>query len=213
MKLWDKIKRFFRTFAVEGLMIYVTVTVFIVFAVSYIFPNIGIPEYILFDRAEILEGQVWRVVTFLFAPQTMNPLFMLINLYFYYIIGTSLEGYWGSVKFTRYFFAGTALLIAGGFIVGRVTAYYLYLSMFISYAILAPNEQFLFFGIIPIKAKYLAALDGVFMAFYFIVGFASERVSIGASVILILLFFGKNIISRIKAKKRFKDFKKNFEDR
>lgn len=213
MKLWDKIKRFFRNFAVEGLMIYVTVTVFIVFAVSYIFPNIGIPSYIYFDRAEILGGQVWRVVSFLFEPQTMNPLFMLINLYFYYIIGTSLEGYWGSVKFTQYFFAGAALLIAGGFIVGYVDAYYLYLSMFISYAILAPNEQFLFFGIIPVKAKYLAALDGVFMAYNFIFGFASERVSIGVSVILILIFFGKNIISRIKAKKRFKDFKKNFEDR
>ena len=79
--------------------------------------------------------------------------------------------------------------------------------------ILAPSEQFLFFGIIPIKAKYLAALDGVFMAFNFIFGSVSERVSIGASIILILLFFGKNIISRIKAKKRFNDFKKNFDDR
>lgn len=210
MKPWDKIKRFFRNFAVEGLMIYVTVTVFIVFAASYIFPNTGILSYIYFSRDMILEGQVWRIVSFLFMPQTLNPLFMLINLYFYYIIGTSLEGYWGSVKFTRYFFAGAALLIAGGFIVGYVDAYYLYLSMFISYAILAPNEQFLFFGIIPIKAKYLAALDGVFMAVEFILGSASERVSIGASIILILLFFGKNIISRIKAKKRFNDFKKNF---
>lgn len=213
MKPWDKIKRFFRNFAVEGLMIYVTVTVFIVFAASFIFPNIGISEYICFNRAEILRGQVWRVASFLFVPQTDSPLFMLINLYFYYIIGTSLEGYWGSVKFTRYFFAGAALLIAGGFIVGYVDAYYLYLSMFISYAILAPSEQFLFFGIIPIKAKYLAALDGVFMAFNFIFGSVSERVSIGASIILILLFFGKNIISRIKAKKRFNDFKKNFDDR
>lgn len=213
MRLSDKIKRFFRNFAVEGLMTYVTVTVFIVFAASYIFPNADIPSYISFSRSKILQGQVWRVVSFLFEPQTLSPLFMLINLYFYYIIGTSLEKYWGSVKFTRYFFSGAALLIAGGFIVGYVDAYYLYLSLFISYAILAPNEQFLFFGIIPIKAKYLAALDGVFMTYSFIFGFPSERVSIGASVILILLFFGKNIISRIKAKKRFNDFKKNFDDR
>lgn len=213
MQFSDKVKRFFRNFGIEGLTLYLVVTIFIIWAMDYIFPNIGITSYISFSRNSILHGQVWRLVTFLFVPPFDSPFFMLLSMYFYYFIGTNLESYWGTVKFTRYFFTGAALLIAGGFIAGTAYAHYLYLTMFISYAILAPNQQLLVLFIIPVKAKYLAILDAVDLVFELIFFPVSAKVSIIACLILILIFFGNNILSRIKAKKRFRDFKKNFDDR
>lgn len=209
----DKLKRKLRNFGIESLMIYVIITIGIVWAVSYLFPSTGLLNYLYFDRSAILQGQVWRIISFLFMPQSTSPLMMLINLYFYYFIGNSLEQYWGKEKFTGYFLLGTLLLVISGFITGYAYAYYLYFSMFIVYALLAPNQQFLFFFVIPIKAKYLAMLDGVFMAFEFIGGGAATRGSIIACAVLILIFFGKDITGKLKAKKRYHDFQKNFNDR
>lgn len=209
----DKLKRKLRNFGIESLMIYVIITIGIVWAADYLFPTIGITSYLYFDRAAILHGQVWRIISFLFMPQSTSPLMMLINLYFYYFIGNSLEQYWGKEKFTGYFLLGTVLLVISGFITGYAYAYYLYFSMFIVYALLAPDRQFLFFFVIPIKAKYLAMLDGVFMAFEFISGGAAMRGSIIACAVLILIFFGKDITGRLKAKKRYHDFQKSFNDR
>lgn len=209
----DNMKRKLRNFGIESLMLYVIITIGIVWAVSYLFPGTGITSYLYFDRDAILHGQVWRAITFLFMPQSSSPFMMLINLYFYYFIGNSLEQYWGKTKFTSYFLLGTLLLIISGFITGYAYAYYLYFSMFIVYALLAPNQQFLFLFVIPIKAKYLAMLDGVFLAFEFISGGAAARGSIIACVVLILIFFGKDITGRLKAKKRYRDFQKNFNDR
>ncbi|MGN0696613.1 MAG: hypothetical protein ACI4J5_07620 [Oscillospiraceae bacterium] len=209
----DNIKRKMRNFGIESLMLYVIITIGIVWAVSYLFPGTGITSYLYFDRNAILHGQVWRVITFLFMPQSSSPFMMLINLYFYYFIGNSLEQYWGKTKFTGYFLLGTLLLIISGFITGYSYAYYLYFSMFIVYALLAPNQQFMFFFVIPIKAKYLAMLDGVFLAFEFISGGMSTRGSILACAVLILIFFGKDMTGRLKAKKRYRDFQKSFNDR
>lgn len=47
--------------------------------------------------------QVWRLVTFLFVPLDSNPFFLVISLYFYWWIGTTLEREWGSTKFTVFY--------------------------------------------------------------------------------------------------------------
>ena len=40
------------------------------------------------DRAALLHGQIWRLVTFVFVPTlTTSPLMLLIELYFYWWVG------------------------------------------------------------------------------------------------------------------------------
>ena len=39
------------------------------------------------NRAAILEGQIWRLFSYLFIPSGGNVLFFAISLYFYYFIG------------------------------------------------------------------------------------------------------------------------------
>lgn len=213
MTLSDKFVRKFRNFGIESLMIYIIITMGIIWAADYIFPAIGLTNYLYFDRNLIFSGQVWRLVTFMFMPQSSGVIGTLLTLYFYYFIGTALESFWGKQKFTLYMLMGMILLIIAGLIARYADAYYLYLSLFIAYAIISPNTELLLFFIIPVKVKYLAFIDAVFTAYLFFVDGISAKASIAASFILLLIFFGRPLIDRLKAKKRKSDFEKNFRNR
>ena len=64
----------------------------------------------------ILHGQIWRLVTFVFIPDTAG-LWGLLFLYFYYFIGTSMEREWGQAKFNMYFLTGMVFTILYAFLV------------------------------------------------------------------------------------------------
>ena len=121
----------------------------------------------------ILQGEVWRLVTFIFVPTTSNLFFLAISLYFYYWIGSILERQWGVTKFTVFYLLGLVLNIIAGFVlyaffpVPTVTAtmHYVNLSMFFSFATLYGEMQVLLFFVIPIKVKWLAWLDAALFAY------------------------------------------------
>lgn len=132
----------------------------------------GLLRYgLAFSAAEILKGQVWRLITFIFVPESSGFLFLLM-LYFYYFIGNTLEREWGTGRFTIYYLAGMLLTVVYGFIAyavsggsGIITATYINLSMFFAFATLFPETRVLLFFIIPIKIKWLAILNAGFFAY------------------------------------------------
>ena len=214
MQFVEKFRRKFRNFGIENLMLYFIITIGAIWAADYIFPTLGLTSYLSFDRSMILHGQIWRLITFMFIPTTSHPLFVLLSLYFYYIIGTGLENYWGKTTFTLYIIIGWLLQVGAGFISGYAMSHYMLLSMFFAYAMLNPNEEFLMFFIIRIKAKYLAFIDALYMLADFIfIPSATTRLSIAGAVVLFLIFFDGDFIGRIKAKIRYKKFKDNFKNR
>ena len=116
-----------------------------------------------FSASAILQGQVWRLVTFIFVPVSNSSIFFfLVTLYFYYFIGNALENEWGSNKFTIFYLFGVILNIAVGFLVGTASMFYVNMSMFFAFATLFPNLQVLFFFIIPVKVKWLAWFNAAF---------------------------------------------------
>jgi membrane associated rhomboid family serine protease len=97
----------------------------------------------------ILRGQVWRILTFIFVPNTFSPLWLLVSLYFYYFIGNTLEREWGTAKFTIFYFSGAVLTavfvllvyLFSGYSYSVYGTYYINLSMFFAFATLYPNFQ------------------------------------------------------------------------
>lgn len=125
-------------------------------------------SYLSFDPGLVLRGQIWRVITFALYPPSTG-LLAFIAVYFYYWIGTTLEQYWGTPKFTIYFFSGILLTLLYGFLIHfltklpvRLNAEYVYLSMFFSFAAMFPDMQVLLFFVIPIKMKWLALVNAAF---------------------------------------------------
>ena len=154
-----------------------------------------------FSSDAILQGQIWRIITFVFVPATSRNIFLFaITLYFYYFIGNALEREWGSNKFTIFYFFGILLNILVGFLVGTASMYYVNMSMFFAFATLYPNLQFLLFFIIPVKAKWLAWIDAAYFALavlqYLLTGHFLYALIPIVAVLNYLLFFAADIGSQ-----------------
>lgn len=150
-------------FAIPGLMRYVAIINIAAYLLD-LFSNSALSGLLYFSVPAILHGEVWRILTFVFVPQTSSMLAFALTTYFYYFIGTALERQWGSVKFTVFYGFGILLNILVGFFIGYATMYYVNMSMFFAFATLFPEMQVLLFFIIPIKVKWLAWADAAFFA-------------------------------------------------
>ena len=125
-------------------------------------------SFLTFNLNALLHGEVWRLVTFVFVPAYSSPFALLISLYFYYWIGSTLERQWGTAKFNLYYISGTLLTVLGVVLASLITGNpyltaagtgYVNLSMFLAFAFLFPDTQLLLFFFIPVKIKWLAWLD------------------------------------------------------
>lgn len=200
----------FSRYAIENLMMYIVMGMGIVFALDT-FMGLNLYALLMFHWNSILSGQIWRLVTFIFLPPNSSLIFILISLYFYYMLGSTLEYEWGSFKFNIYYLTGMIGTIIAGALTGYATNQFLNMSLFFAFAILYPNYTILLFFIIPIKMKYLAIFNAVMYAFSFIQGSISTKVSIIFSLLNVILFFGGNIKnSAIQSYKRYK-WRQNFK--
>lgn len=217
-----KIKRFFRNIAIENLMTYIAASMAIIFA-GDLFTDGMLSMYLTFDRAAILEGQVWRLITFLMLPDTDSPIWIVFSIYFYYFIGKATENEWGSHNLTMYFLLGAVLLIISGFVTGYTGASYLYFSLFLVFAHLDPHHQFMMFMVIPIEARWMALIDVIFMVSGFLKAFIlypivpnlafAHQLSVIVAFLVYGIFFGKDhfggLVNRFKHRDFYREMKRN----
>ena len=131
-------------------------------------------SFLTFNLNALLHGEVWRLVTFVFVPAYSSPFALLISLYFYYWIGSTLERQWGTAKFNLYYISGALLTVLGVVLASLITGNpyltaagtgYVNLSLFFAFAFLFPDTTVLLFFILPVRMKWLAYLDGALFAF------------------------------------------------
>lgn len=229
----SRLERKFGRYAIPNLMYFIIILYGIGFVLDYINPYFYI-QYLSLNAAEILHGQIWRIVTFLIQPPSNNLFFLIIALYFYYTIGRALEQIWGSFRFNLYFFTGVLFHVIAALLVYLFTGQvymlgtsYLNLSLFFAFAAVYPDMEFLLFYIVPVKAKWLAWIDGAFFIWTIIQGFlpsyggtySSDRASAFAAAISILNFVIFFVSTRNyaqyspKQQKRQREFKKQMKAR
>ncbi|KMQ52182.1 Rhomboid family protein [Chitinispirillum alkaliphilum] len=118
----------------------------------------------LIPRNTFLQGQIWRIFTYMFLHSTVSIFHIVFNMLILWMFGVEMENIWGTSKFLRFYFicgAGSALFSlfsllqplaavtpvigASGAVIGVLTAYAFYY----------PHRQVLLFFIIPINIKVL----------------------------------------------------------
>ncbi len=190
MNFLDKLERKYRKYAISNLMLYILCGNGFVFLLYHLLGP-GIYPLIVFDMGAILQGQIWRIITFVFIPNTFSIIWFLFSAFLYYYIGRELEYTWGVFKFNIYYFLGVLLTIAASALTRSPgTTLYINLSLFLAYATLFPDVQFRIYFIIPVKVKYLAFINVAFLLFSFIVGGLATKILIVISLLNYLLFFG-----------------------
>lgn len=211
MNFLDKMQRKYGKLAIANLMLYIMLGQTIVLCYSLLLDS-SLLKLLYFNPILIMKGQIWRLFTFVFIPNTTYPIFFLFAAFLYYSIGSALEHTWGTFKFNVYYLLGMIFNMLGLLIVQLIfyrdsasasyfylstyssITIYLNLSLFLAYAVLYPEVQFLLYGILPIKVKYLAAIDVVFLAYGLISGTIGDRVLVIVSLLNFLLFFGSKLL-------------------
>jgi hypothetical protein len=134
-------------------------------------------EMMTLDRTAVLAGDYWRLGTFLFLPGflpkgVISIIFMFFTVSILRMIGQALEQEWGLARTNLYvLFASLALGLANWFLGtggGLSESALLYASLFLAFAAIMPDYELQLFGIIPVKAKWLAWLTAAGLIYQFI---------------------------------------------
>lgn len=204
------LERKFGRYAIHNLSLYIVAG----YAIGYVMQSFA-PQIVLWlnlNPYAILHGQIWRLVTWMLIPPSgYNIIFLVIMLYFYYSLGTTLEQTWGAFRYNVYIISGMLFTAVGAIVLYLVqsgmdanplnaaaygltismmiSTYYVNMSIFLAFAANYPDMQILFWFIIPIKIKWLAYVYAAILAYNFIMGGAEVRVAIVASLLNFILFF------------------------
>ena len=210
MKWLDRLDRKIGRFAIPHVMYLLSGIMLAVYLAGFLFPDWNLEALLYLDRELVAQGEAWRLITFIFLPPSTSPIWILFSLYFYCLIGNSLESQWGSFKFNVFYLVGILGTILAAFITGSATNAFLNLSLFLAFAALYPNFEVLIFFILPIKVKSLALLDIIFFIFQLISGTWAVRAAIIASLLNVLLFFGWDFFKNIKHQSGYWKTRRNF---
>ena len=164
---------------IPNLMLYIALGNAIVILMSMINGGGVLYELLCFDKSKILQGQVWRLLTYVFT-QSGSGFLELVFLYFFYMLGRFVENSLGTFKFNLFYLSGVILMdvfamifcptepvligntlyLPEAFVYGIYgnMAYYLHLSLVLAFATTNPDAQFMIFFLIPIKAWVMAVV-------------------------------------------------------
>ncbi len=203
-----------RNKGIPNLMLYLCVGSGLVYLFTMFVQNTVLYDLLCFDFDLIMKGQVWRLFSYVLTASGGNILFTLITLVCYYSLGRAMENVWGTFRFNLFYLSGVVLMdlyaLAVGLLMPQwrfmmnqvVSVGYLNLSLFLGYATLYPDTQFLVLFIIPVKAWILALFDLVMIAIDVIdmsipVFLFPINLFPLVSIANYLLFFGKDVINVI----------------
>lgn len=222
--LLNKMERKIGRYAISNLSLYIIIA----YAIGYILSLTGTLDFLRLNPYEILQGQVWRVVTWIIVPPSSLGIFTIIMLFFYYSLGNNLERTWGTFRYNVYIFGGMLFTLLGAFLlyviyaiilkqpgdyVGLIigysfSTYYINMSIFLAFAAMYPNMSVMLYFIIPIKMKWMALVYAFFILLQAIQGSFATRVAIFMSLLnFIIFFFGTRNYKSISPK----EFKRKAE--
>lgn len=195
MNFLNEMERKFGKYAIPNLMYYIVILYGAGVVIQMVAPAFYV-QYLMLDPRKILQGQIWRIATFMIWPPSTSMFFNLIAIYLYYNLGRTLEQVWGTFRFNVYFFMGILGHVLASFVIYAITGGvyplttdYLNFSLFFAFAATFPDMQFLLFFVIPIKAKWLALFNGAYFLYGFLFGSTASRIAIVMSLLNFIIYF------------------------
>lgn len=214
MSILDKLERRVGFIAIPGLFRYIaalTAVVFVLYKVD--------PRYLLLidlDIDLVRQGQVWRLVSYIFIPQLggffpdwLNAAFTVLFLIW---VGDRLEEAWGAFRTTLFFLIGMLGTTIAAVVFGaRFSNTMLYSSVFFAFARFYPDIVIFFMYILPLKVKWIAWIYAALLLFQFVVGNMALRSAIIVAFANYILFFGRDIFNEVRQRREISDRKEKFE--
>lgn len=165
-RILDRMERRLGRLALPKLLHWIVGFQVVCFALS--FPAKDFLAWLVFDPDLIRLGQVWRLVTWVFFPASLNLLFFFFATMFTLYVSNSLEREWGSFRVNVYVLGSILALSLAGFLpfaggLGMLFGWIFFSAMFLAFATIFPDQTINLFGVIPIKAKWLGLADVLYL--------------------------------------------------
>jgi len=186
----------------------------------------GVLAELLLVPALVLEGEVWRLASFILVPPTLAPIWFLFYALVLFIYASGLQARWGPVRLIVYILVGWFATVTASFVAFLLNPAYVLVQGFIAvettllfaFATYYPNFEFRVFFILPVKVKWLAWLAAGYGALLFFDGpwdepapYADRLVILGA-VGNYLLFFGPALWKGLRQRQATTNRRRRFEE-
>ena len=114
MNNWlNKLERKYGRFGIPNLTNILVAGQILVFAIE-LFIDRTITAWVGLNRFFLLQGQIWRAITFVFIPFSGGSILsVVLGIYFTWFVGTALEKEWGDFRYTLYFLLGMVGTVEG----------------------------------------------------------------------------------------------------
>ena len=180
---------------IPNLMLYIALGSALVNLMAAFTGNYILFDFLYFDRNLILQGQIWRLISYPLTFYTGNMMLTAVALFCYYSLGRAMENVWGTFKFNLFYFTGVVMMDIYCMIFNcTASVTYLNLSLFLSYATMYPDARFLLMFIIPVKAWIFALVDLAIVIFGLVVYPFPYNLFSVLSIANYFLFFGKDVL-------------------
>lgn len=166
---------------------------------------------------KIMQGEVWRLVSYIFVPETRSWFWVFFLLMFMWFLANALEETWGGLKLNVFYLLGMfGCTIAAFFFGGGPSNTFLNLSLFFAFATVVPNYEIYLFFVLRVKVKYVAwVLGGIYLLQLAVLPLAAKMAMI-ASMANYLLFFLPGFVTTARQRNRdaarLRKFKEVAED-
>ena len=197
----NRLEKWLGPYSIQGLIRYVVAMNALVFILLTINP--AYVEALKLDHSAVLKGEIWRLASWIFIPETTGMFWIIFYLMFTWWIGDMLEATWGTFRLNLYYFSGMLLCIASAFFFGASGGnFFLNLSLFLAVATLMPDFEIALFLILPVKIKWVALFSLIGPLGYLVFGVLSLKMMVVMCLGNYLLFFGPGFLrDRIAGRK------------
>lgn len=203
MALLDRLEKRFRKYGIPNVTLAITFGQGLIYFLSR--NNPLVEKHFALIPERVLDGEIWRLFTFIFEPPATHPVFLFFALYLFYLMGSALENFWGDFRYNVFLLIGYVATVAASFAAllfgaqGATSAEFIGGSVFLAFATLNPNFELVVFFILPVKIKWLALLTWLTYGFLLLFGDWLTRMLILASISNYLVFFGRDIALRMRS--------------
>ena len=152
----------------------------------------------------VIQGEYWRLITFLSLPLSMSPIWVVFVLWFLYFILNAIESEWGAFKTTLYVLLSYLLTVGFSFLfnypITQISDFEA--TLFLAAASLFPEVEVRLFMLVPVKMKWLGLISGAFLLLRFVQSDWLGRFYLLAIYFNYLVFFGPALLDTLKQKYR-----------
>lgn len=202
MNFLNKMERKFGKYAIQNLTFWLIGFYILGYIIEFTMPDVLI--WLTLEPCLVLQGQVWRLLSWILIPPSTNLIFMIFVLMCYYFIGISIEHVIGTFRYNVYLLGGMLISIIAAMAsygicrltIGKYLIFgssfstnYINMSLFLTFAVLFPNAQFQLYFLIPVRAKWMGVIEAAWALFCFISGGLAQRIAIAASMVNFLIFY------------------------